>query len=107
MPLDLERPTFDGSFSLPEQFLVTMDVLSIDIVFRCIIAEQAEIKKIRSEWQEFEGCEISFVKRRRIGPRPANMIFFQKMDELRAMPSRVSKFNREAEIARQSAEKLA
>ena len=35
------------------------------------------------------------------------MIFFQKMNELRAVPSRVPKFNRETEIARQSAEKLA
>ena len=48
MPLNLERPTFDGSLSFPEQFLITMDVPSIDVVFRCIIAEQAQIKKIRS-----------------------------------------------------------
>ena len=107
MPLDLERPAFDGSLSFPEQFLITMDVLSIDIVFRCVIAEQAQIKKIRSQRQEFEGCKISFVKRGGIGPRPANMIFFQKMDELRSVPSRVPKFNRETEIARQFAEKLA
>jgi hypothetical protein len=53
-----------------------MDVLPIDVVFRCIVAEQAQIKKIRSQRQEFEGSKISFVKRGGIGPRPANTIFF-------------------------------
>ena len=56
-----------------------MQMPSIDAVLRGIVAEQAQIKKIRSQRQEFEGGKISFVKRGRIGPRPANTIFFQKV----------------------------
>jgi hypothetical protein len=31
-----------------------MDVVSIDIVFFVVIAEQTEIEEIRGPWQEFE-----------------------------------------------------
>src|SRR5580704_1654981 len=74
-----------------------MDVPAIDIVFGFIIAKQTQIEKIRSARQEFERRKISLVKSSGIRPHPADAMLFQKPDELRPMPSGVTKFNREAE----------
>jgi len=84
-----------------------MDVATIDIVFRCVIAEQTQIEKICDARQEFEWSKVSLVEGSRIGPHPANAIFFQKPDDLRPVPSGMTKFNREAEIPRQLFEKFA
>src|SRR5713101_6377133 len=84
-----------------------MDVPTIDIVFRCVIAEQTQIEKICDARQEFEWSKVSLVEGSRIGPHPANAIFFHKPDDLRPMPSGMTKFNREAEIPGQLLEKFA
>src|SRR6266705_927785 len=84
-----------------------MDVATIDIVFRCVIAKQTQIEKIRGARQEFEWSKFSLVEGSRICPHPANATFFQKPDDLRPMPSGMTEFNREAEIPRQLLEKFA
>jgi hypothetical protein len=76
MPLNFERPAFNGGFSFPQQFFVTMPVSSINVIFRRIIAEQAQVEKIGSARQEFEWREIAFVERTGIGPDPTDAIFF-------------------------------
>src|SRR4030095_5644526 len=83
-----------------------MNVPSIDIVFRCVIAEQTQIEKIRGTRQEFERSKIPLVKRRGVGPYPANAVFLQKTNDLRSVPSGMTKFNRETEIARQLRKKF-
>ena len=84
-----------------------MDVPAIDIVFGCVIAKQTQIEKIRSARQKFERCKVSLVKRSGVRPDPADAILFQKPNELRPMPSGVTKFNREAEIPWQLRQELA
>jgi hypothetical protein len=84
-----------------------MDVPAIDIVFGCVIAKQTQIEKIRSAREEFERCKVSLVKGSDVRPDPADTMLFQKPDELRPMPSGVTKFNREAEIPWQLAKKIA
>ncbi len=107
MPLNFKRPAVQRGFAFPEQFFVTMDVATVNVVFRCVIAEQTQIEKIRRARQKFERGKISFVERSGICPNPANAIFFQQPDKLRPMPSGVSKFEREPEIPRQLVEKFA
>src|ERR1700704_2030694 len=107
MPLNLKRPAFKCSFAFPKQLFVTMDVPAIDIVFGCIIAKEAQIEKIRSARQEFERCKISLVKGSGVRPHPADAMLFQKPDELRPMPSSVTKFNRKAEIPWQLTKEIA
>src|SRR5437870_2974580 len=107
MPLNFKRPAVQRGFAFPEQFFVTMDVATVNVVFRCVIAEQTQIEKIRRARQKFEWGKISFVERSGIGPNPANAILFQQPDKLRPMPSGVSKFEREPEIPRQLVEKFA
>ena len=107
MPLNFQRPAFQRGFAFPKQFLVTMNVATVHVVFGRVIAEQAQVEKICRARQEFKRGKISFVQRSGIGPRPANAIFFQQTDELRPMPSGVSKFDCEPEIPRELLEKLA
>jgi len=106
MPLNLERPTIEGSFAFPQQFFITMYVLPIDIVFRRVIAQKTQVEKIRRARQKFEGRKISFVDRGRIGPHPANAMFFQKSNDLRSMPASIAEFNRKSEIPRKLLKKL-
>ena len=107
MPLNFKRPAVQSGFTFPEQFFVTMDVATVNVVFRCVIAEQTQIEKIRRARQKFEWGKISFVERSGIGPNPANAILFQDADKLRPMPAGMTKFNRKAEIPRQLVEKFA
>ena len=57
--------------------------------------------------QKFKRGKISFVEWRGIGPNPANAILLQEADKVWPMPAGMAKFNRKAEIPRQSLEKLA
>src|SRR5262249_57116000 len=82
-------------------FFVAMDMAAIDIVFRCVIAQQTQIQKIRRARQKFKRGKISFVKWGGIGPDPANAMFFQQPDKLRPMPAGMPKFDRKAEISRE------
>src|SRR5437667_7092561 len=101
MPLDLKRPAFQGGFTFPEQFFVAMDMAAVDVIFRCVIAQQTQIQKICRARQKFKRGKISFVKRRGIGPDPANPISFQQPNKLRPMPAGMPKLNRKTEISRQ------
>src|SRR5215471_5085046 len=84
-----------------------MRMASVDVVFGCVIAEQAEVQKISGAWQKFEGRKVSLVERSGIGPDPADTVLFHESNELRPMPAGVPKFNRKPEIPRQLHEKLA
>src|SRR5207249_11613565 len=106
MALDLERPAFESGLPLPQQFLVTMNVSSIDVVFRCIIPEQTQVEKVGGARKEFEWRKVAFVERAGIGPDPADTIFFQKTDDLRSMPPGMPKFNSETKTPRQLFEKF-
>ena len=83
MLLNFYRPAFQGGFAFPQQFFVAMDMAAVHVVFCRVIAQQTEIKKISSAWQKFEWREVSLVKRRRIGPDPADTMLFQEPDKLR------------------------
>ena len=83
-----------------------MQMPSIDAVFRGIVAEQTQIKKIGGAGEKFERRKIPFVERAGIGPDPTSAIFFQKADNLGSMPADMAKFNRETKIARQLCEKF-
>src|SRR5438552_18436911 len=107
MPLNFKRPAFERGLAFPQQFFITIDMPTIGIVFRCVIAEQTQIEKICDARQEFERSKVSFVERSGIGPHPANAIFFQKTDDLRPKPSSMTKFNSEPNIVRQPVEKVA
>ena len=80
---------------------------SVDVVFGCVIAEQAEVQKISGAWQKFEGRKVSLVERSGIGPDPADTVLFHESNELRPMPAGVAKFNGKPEITRQLHEELA
>ena len=107
VPLDLERPAFHRRFSFPKEPPVAVNALAVAIVLGPVIAEQPEIKEIRRVRQEFEGREIAFIQRTGVGPNPANAMLFQKMNDLRPMPPRMTELNRETKIARQLLEKIA
>ena len=83
-----------------------MDMATVNVVFRRVIAEQTQVEKICRARQEFKRRKISFVQRSGIGPYPANAICFEETDDLRPMPSGVSKFDREPEIPRELLEKF-
>src|SRR5436305_14248764 len=83
-----------------------MHVPSINVVFRCIIAEQTQVEKIGSARQEFERRKVAFVEGAGIGPDPADTIFFQKTDDLRAMPAGMTKFNCQTKTPRQMFKKF-
>ena len=101
MPLDLERPALERGFAFPKKLAVTMDAPAVAIVFRGVIAEQAQIKEIGRARQEFEGREIAFVQRAGVGPNPADAVFLEKANELRTMPAGMAKLDRKTEIARE------
>src|SRR5262249_201440 len=84
-----------------------MDMAAIDIVFRCVVAEQAQVKKIGGAGQKFERRKISLVERSGIAPDPADAVLFQQADKVRPMPANMSKFNRKTKIPRQLKKKLA
>ncbi len=84
-----------------------MQALARAIVFRRVIAEQAEVNEIGRVRPRLERREIALVQRADIGPDPADAMFFEQADELRAMPARVAEFEREPKIARQLFEKTA
>ena len=54
MPLNLERPTVEGSFAFPQQLFITMYVLPIGIVFRRVIAQKTQVEKIRGDLRILE-----------------------------------------------------
>src|SRR5436190_13754508 len=101
MPLDLKRPALERCFAFPKKFTVTMDSSTVAIVFRAVIAEEAQIQKIGRARQEFERREIAFVQRAGVGPNPADAVFLEKMNELRTMPAGVTELDRKAEVARE------
>src|SRR5437868_239888 len=78
-----------------------MDVLAFWIVFRRVIAKEAQVDKVGGGRQELEGREIAFVKRTGVGPNPANAIFLEQPDMLRSMPAGVAKLDGKSEVARQ------
>ena len=82
-------------------------MFAVVIVFGRIIAEQPQVKKIGGAGKKLEGRKIAFVERAGIGPNPADAALFQKSDDLRAMPTGVTKLNGESKIARQLGEKFA
>src|SRR5215471_16376882 len=84
-----------------------MDMASINIVFRCVIAEQTQVKKISGARQKFEGCKVPLVEWSCIGPDPANAILFHQANKLRPMPPGMAKFNGKPEIPRQLRQELA
>lgn len=84
-----------------------MDVATIDVVFGCVIAKQAQVKKISGARQKFEGRKVSLVERSGIGPDPADAILFHQPNKLWAMPASVAKFNGKPKIPRQLHEELA
>ena len=106
VPLDFERPALEGRFSFPEKFFVAMQMCSVGAVFRRVIAEQPEIKKIGRARQKLERREIAFVERAGVGPNPADAIFFEQADDLGAMPAGMTEFNRETKCPRQLGEKF-
>src|SRR5207244_10565772 len=79
---------------------------TIAIVFRAVVAEEAQIKKIGRARQEFERREIAFVQRAGVGPNPADPVFLEKMNDLRTMPGGVTELDRKAEVARDLFEKF-
>src|SRR5438034_11739047 len=83
-----------------------MHLPSIDVVFRCIIPEQTQVEKVGGARKEFECRKVAFVERAGIGPDPGDTIFFQKTDDLRAMPPGMPKFNSETKTPRQLFEKF-
>ncbi len=107
MPIDFERPAFERRFPLPEKLAVTMDAPTIAIVFRPVIAEQSEIKKISCLGQKLERREIALVQGTGIGPHPANAMFLKKPNNLRPMPARMAKLDGEAKISRKLPQKIA
>ena len=84
-----------------------MDVATIDVVFGCVIAKQAQVKKISGARQKFEGRKVSFVERSGIGPDPAEPVLFHQPNKLRPMPASVAKFNGKPKIPRQLRQELA
>ena len=101
MPLDLERPALERRFAFPKKFAVTMDSSAVMIVFRSVIAEEAQIQEIRRMRQELERRKIPFIQRAGVRPNPTDAVFFKKVDKLRAMPAGVAEFDRKAEVARE------
>ncbi len=101
MPLDLERPALERCFAFPKEFAITMNSPAVPIVFRGVIAEKAQIKKVGRARKEFERREIPFVQRAGVGPNPADAVFLEKANDLRTMPAGMAKLDREAEVARE------
>src|SRR5439155_14561283 len=96
--LDFERPALEGGFAFPEQSVVAMNEQAVAVVFGGVIAEQPQINKIGGLGQEFERSKIAFVQRAGIGPNPANSTLFQKTNDLRPMPARVTEFDGESKV---------
>ena len=82
-----------------------MDMAPINIIFGCVIAEQTQVEKISGARQKFERRKVSLIQWSSVRPHPADVMFFQKPDELWPMPSGVTKLNGEAEILWQLVEK--
>src|SRR5205823_2601812 len=101
MPLHFQSPTLERSFAFPKKLVVTVHVLPAAIVFCRVIAQKTQIQKISGQWQEFEGSQVAFVEGAGVGPDPADPIFFEQTDELRAMPRWMAEFDGETKITRQ------
>src|SRR4051812_26497159 len=82
-----------------------MDVLALGIVFGGVIPEQPQVDEVRGGGEEFKRREVAFVEGARIGPYPADAIFFHEPDMLGPVPTVVTELDREPEIARQLGEK--
>ena len=67
-----------------------MEVLAVRVVFGGVIAEKTEVNEIGRGGQELERREIAFVQRARIGPDPADSMFFHETDVLGPMPARIA-----------------
>src|SRR5213080_2678631 len=79
---------------------------TLAIVLGRVIAEQPQIKEIRCARQKFERCEIALVQRTGVGPNPANPILFEQMNDLRPMPTGMTKFDREPKTFRKLRQKF-
>ena len=53
-----------------------MDVVTIDIVFGCVIAKQTQVKKVSCAREKFEGRKVSLIEWSGIGPDPADTVLF-------------------------------
>src|SRR2546421_8704498 len=80
-------------------------MLASAVVFRRVVAQQTDVEKIGRARLKFERREIAFVQRRGVGPDPANTVFFQQMNELRAVPAGMPKLDGKAKIPRQLLDK--
>src|SRR5438270_5662371 len=106
MPLDFQSPAFERGFAFPKKFIVTMHEKTLAIVLGRVIAEQPQIKEISRARQKFERCEIALVQRTGVGPNPANPILFEQTNDLRPMPTGMTKFDREPKTFRKLDEKF-
>lgn len=107
MPLNLQRPTLQRGLAFPKKFPVAMDPLAARIVLRRVITQEPEIKKVGRAREEFEGRKIAFVQWARVGPDPADAVFFQETDDLRPVPAGMTKLYGKAKIARELFQKFA
>src|SRR5205085_4614913 len=100
VPLDLESPAFKRGFAFPEQLAVAMEMLAVGIVFRRVITQEPQVNEVGRVRKKLKGGEVAFVERARVGPDPADAMFFEEADVLRAMPARMAELDGEPEIAR-------
>ena len=77
-----------------------MRVFAIPIVFGGVVAQQTDVKKIGCARLKFERRQISLVQGGSIGPNPTDPIFLEELNELRPMPSGMTKLNGEPEVTR-------
>src|SRR5438105_15854237 len=101
LSLDFQGPTFHRGFAFPKQFSVAMPVFAVPIIFSGVITEQPDVQKVGRPRLQLERRQIALVERRSVRPNPADAVFFQKMNELRAMPAGMAKFDGKTKIPRQ------
>lgn len=95
MSFDSKSPAFQRGFPFPKQFSVAVEMTAIGVIFRGIIAQQSEVKEIGRTRQKFEWRQVTFIQRTGVGPDPADVIFFEQPNDLRAVPSAMAEFDRE------------
>ena len=84
-----------------------MEVFSLGIIFRGVIAQQTNIKKIGCARLKLEGRQIAFVEGRSVRPDPAGVMFLQQPDDFGFMPPGVAKLDGKTKIVWQLPEKRA
>src|SRR5947207_14082093 len=78
-----------------------MLTFAVAVVFCRVVAQQTDVEKIGRPRLKFERREIALVQGRRVGPDPADTVFFQQMNELWAVPAGMPKLDGKAKIPRQ------